>query len=277
MFRRLNIASLSVIQLLTLLFVAGSVETTKGQKFTLGVKAGGSLTWAGFGDKEAKDNFNSRMKPGFNAGILIGFPLKDKYDLILEGGVSQKGRIITFNENPVWRNNLTMRMTDMSMMLRRNFEFMLRKDTPAKGFIGIGPEISYWINSQGFIQVTDGQKYKYDVVFGADANPDVAGGYTLALENVNRWLFSINLGAGLKAPLRNNKFITTEIRFASGHTFLGKEDSAFMERFIWGPGAMQDTMKTNMKTVSLSVAYTVDIDVKEKRKGKSTIKKKLRR
>ncbi len=277
MIRRLNLAYLKSIRLLALLFVVGSVGTASGQKFTLGVKAEGSLTWAGFGDKEAKDTFSSRMKPGFGASLLIGFPLKENYDLMLEGGLSQSGRIITFNDNPEWRNNLTMRTVDMGMVLRRNFDFMLRKDTPARGFVGIGPEISYWMHSHGSIAVTDGPKYKYDVAFTENPDPDVAGGYLLTLQEVNRWLFSLNFGAGIKAPLRNNRFITTELRFSSGHTFLGKENSAFMERFLWGPGSMQDTMKTNMKTVSLSVAYTIDVDIKESRKGKSTIKKKLRR
>ncbi len=271
-----NLAYPIVIRLLTLLLVVGTAGTSYGQKFTLGIKAKGSLTWAGFGDKEAKDTFGSRMKPGFGAAILIGFPLKDKYDLMLEGGVSQSGRILTFNDNPEWRNNLTMRTVDMGMLLRRNFEFMLKKDTPAKGFVALGPEISYWINSNGFITVTDGPKYRYDVAFESDEEGGNSG-YLLKLQDVNRWLFSLNIGAGLRAPLRNNRFITTEIRFTSGHTFLGKENSAFMERFIWGPGSMQDTMRTNMKTVSLIVAYTIDIDVKEKRKGKSTIKKKLKR
>lgn len=277
MIRRLNIGYLLVTQPLALLFVVGSVATVNAQKFTLGVKAEGSLTWAGFGDKEAKDTFSSRMKPGFGASLLIGFPLKEAYDLMLEGGLSQSGRIITFNSNPEWRNNLTMRTVDMGMVLRRNFDFMLRKDTPARAFVGIGPEISYWMHSQGFIAITDGPKYEYDTAFGNDSDSDVAGGYVLMLQDVNRWLFSLNFGAGVKAPLRNNRFITTELRFSSGHTFLGKENSAFMERFLWGPGSMQDTMKTNMKTVSLSVAYTIDVDIKESRKGKSTIKKKLKR
>lgn len=277
MINKRNIASVQVIRLCVCLFVVASGPAGMAQKFSLGVKGGASLTWPGFGDKEAKDVFNRKLKPGYHAGFIIGFPLKDNYNLILEGGASRKGRIITFNESPEWENNMSMYMTDMSMLLRRSFRFMLRKDTPAEGFINIGPEINYWLNSSGYVRATDGPKYKYDVVFGEDANPDVGGDYTLSLQRVNRWLFSLGVGVGLKAPLGNNRFITTELRFLSGHTYLGKSDSAWMERFIWGDGGMQDTMKTNLKTVSLNVAYTVDIDLKEKRKGKSTIKKKLKK
>jgi hypothetical protein len=277
MIKNWNLGAAPVIQLLVLLFILFSFHPVASQKFTLGVKGGGSLTWPGFGDKEAKDVFNRRLKPGFNAGIIIGFPLKENYNLLLEGGVSQKGRILTFNSDPTWKNDITIRMTDMSMMLRRSFPFMLRKDTPSEWFVNIGPEINYWIHSNGYLQVTDGPKYKYDVIFGEDYNPDASGGYTMTLKDMNRWLFSLGVGVGLKSPLGRNRFISTELRFLSGHTFLGKANSAWMERFLWNEGSMQDTMKTNLKTVSLNIAYTLDIDIKEKRKGKSTIKKKLKK
>jgi hypothetical protein len=277
MIKNRNIAPLHVIRLCVWLFIVCLSPVSLAQKFTLGVKGGGSLTWPGFGDKEAKDVFHRKLKPGYHAGIIIGFPLKDNYNLLLEGGASRKGRIITFNDDPKWENNMSMYMTDMSMMLRRSFRFMLNKNTPAEGFINIGPEINYWLNSSGFVRVTDGPKYKYDVLFAADSEPDVQGDYTLSLQRVNRWLFSLGIGAGIKAPLGNNRFISAELRFLSGHTFLGKADSAWMERFIWGDGGMQDTMKTNLKTVAFNIAYTLDIDLKEKNKGKSTIKKKLKK
>ncbi len=272
-----NNASVHVLQLCVWLLIISSGPVGLAQKFTLGLKGGASFTWPGFGDKEGRDVFNRRIKPGYHAGFVVGFPLKNNYEVLLEGGASRKGRIVTFNDNPKWENNMSMYMTDMSMMLRRSFRFMLKKDTPAEGFINIGPEINYWFNSSGFVRVTDGPKYKYDVVFGADADPDVGGNYTLSLQQVNRWLFSLGVGVGLKAPLGNSRFITTELRFLSGHTFLGKSESAWMDRFIWGDGGMQDTMKTNLKTVALNISYTIDIDLKEKNKGKSTIKKKLKK
>jgi hypothetical protein len=275
-----NIKPVYVIQLIALLFVLFSSRTGVSQKFSLGVKGTGSLTWAAFGDREARDVFGRKLKPGYGAAFIIGFPLRDRYDLLLEAGGASRGRILTFNDDPMWRNNLTIRTADVAMMLRRSVKFRLKKDTPAEGFINLGPEISYWINSNGFLQVTEGPKYRYDFIFDGEIEPSSGGNYRIYAQDMNRWLFSLGIGVGLKAPITKTKYVTTELRFSSGHTFLGKSNSVDQNSIaglIWGEGNMQDTMKTNLKTVSLSVAYTVDVDKKEKRKGKSTIKKKIRR
>lgn len=266
-----------VIQLRILLFVLLLPMVGVAQKFTLGVKAGGSLTWPGFGEQEDRDTFDWRFKPGFNAAVLVGFPLSNNYGLYLEAGASQKGRTLTFNEQTGWKNSMTMRMTDMSMWLRKSYKFLLKKDTPSEWFWSIGPEINYWLSSDGYVQVQDGKKFPYEVVFSLNSEGATPEKSIMTMKDYNRWLFSLGVGVGLKAPLTPKKFITTELRFISGHTFLGTQNSSYMEGFIWGDGNMQDTMKTNLKTIQLSVAYTVDFDKVDRRKGKSTIKKKLKK
>jgi hypothetical protein len=125
--------------------------------------------------------------------------------------------------------------------------------------------------------VGEGPKYKYDLLF--EDEPASGEGYTLRAREVNRWLFSLGIGVGLKVPLHQRQHLTTELRFLSGHTFLGKANSTYkgMESIIWDDGNMQDTMKTNLKTVNFTIAYTLDFDVIQSRKGKSTIKKRLKR
>jgi hypothetical protein len=263
--------------LLILLFILISTSQGMGQKFALGVKAGASLTLPGFGEEEDKETFDRLVKPGFNAAVLIGFPLKNNYSLYIEAGASQKGRILTFNNNNSWKNNMTMRMTDMSMWLRKSYKFTLRKDTPGEFFWSIGPEINYWLSSTGFVQVEDGMKFNYEVVFGNHPEGATPESSIMTLENYNRWLFSLGAGVGLKAPITTKKFITVELRLLSGHTFLGKQDSSNMEGYIWGEDNMQDTMKTNLKSLTFTVAYTIDFDKVDRRKGKSTIKKKLKK
>jgi hypothetical protein len=267
----------SVVQLLIVLFIVFSMQVGYAQKYSLGIKGGPSITWPAFGDSEARDVFNRRLKPGFNAGAFIGFPLKNNYDLLIEGGYSRKGRILTFNEGHDWQNAMNLNMIDMSMWLRKSFIFMLKKNTPAEGFINIGPEINYWLNGNGYIRVGEGPKYRYDILF--EDEPSSGERYEMRVKDVNRWLFSLGLGFGVKMPLHRRQHLTTEFRFLSGHTFLGRANSSDhgMESIIWGDGNMQDTMKTNLKTLNVILAYTLDFDVKEGRKGKSTLKKKLKR
>ena len=91
------------------------------------------------------------------------------------------------------------------------------------------------------------------------------------VKDVNRWLFGLVAGAGVKAPLLKGQHITTELRFVSGHTFLGKKDSSHIEILTF-----QDTMKTNLKSLCLNISYTIDLDIQEGRKGKSTLDKQMK-
>jgi hypothetical protein len=260
----------SLPKVLLFLIICLANQSIQAQKYSVGVRAGVSYTWPGFGDKEAKDEFNRGFKPGYHGGIFISFPLKNKYDLFLEGGASRKGRVMTIEENG-WKNNLTLGMVDMSMLLRKSFTFMLKKNTPADAFVNIGPEINYWFQAKGKL-VVQGVDYPYDIEYDV-AIEDRNDYNKLYVENVNRWLFGIGIGFGLKAPLGRNKHLTTELRFNSGHTFLGKKESPDRKLLI----GYNDTFKTNLKTISISFAYSIDLDVIERRKGKSTINKKLKR
>lgn len=267
---------LPVIQLLLVLFTFVFVQEGWTQKYSLGVKAGASITWPGFGEPEFDEIYNRRLTPGFSAALLLGFPLKHHYDILFEAGYSQRGRILTVDQGVLWQNNMTMQLADMNMMLRKSFKFRLKKDTPSEVFFGLGPEISYWIASSGFIQAEDGLKYNYKVLFDEPA-PENTLEMHYALEDPNRWLFSLGIGAGVKAPLRKGHFLTTEFRFSSGHTFLGSARGATLRPVIVNLDDLEKNMKTNLKAFNISLAYTIDFDRVERRKGKSTIKKKLRK
>jgi hypothetical protein len=246
-----------------------SVSITSAQKFTIGVKGGVSLNWAGFGDKVQKDTFSASPSFGYMGGFQIGFPLKRDFQLMIEGGYSRKSRTLTFDRDR-WVNRTAFNMAEGNMLLRKTYRFYLEKNVPSVWFFEIGPEINYVINAHGRIVVNDGIPNKYKVIYQGE--PDYTFDH-MFYKDGNRWLFGLVLGVGFKAPLRNNKFITTQFRFTSGHTFLGKKGSK-SEINIFG---FEDTLITNIKSISVSAAYTLDFDVQQSRKGKSTLQKKIKK
>jgi hypothetical protein len=251
----------------TVTFLCAS--TVCGQKFTIGLKGGVAVNWAGFGDKIQKDTFSTRPSFGYSGGFQIGFPLKKDFQLMLEGGYVRKIRTITFDRDR-WVNSTVFNMAEGNMLLRKTYRFYLEKNIPSEWFFEVGPEINYVINANGKIVVNDGLPNKYKVVY--EKEPDYSFDH-MFYENGNRWLFGLALGVGFKAPLRRNQFITTQLRFTSGHTFLGKKNSSSTIN-IFG---FEDTLITNNKSVSVSAAYTLDFDVQQSRKGKSTLQKKIKR
>lgn len=240
------------------------------QKFSVGFRAGGSFNWASFRDKDQKDTFSVKASPGFTIGTLVGFPLKNNYSVIIEGGFSQKGRVL---KEGLLENHATYRFVDGSLLLRKAYKFQLGDNIPAEWFVNIGPEVGYWLSGKGYF-TAGGAQYPYQVEF--DNVPDGDMNF-LYYNSANRLFFALILGVGFKAPLKNNTAITTELRFISGHTNLGNNKYEYPPR-EWYSSLLNynDTLRMNLKVISLSVAYTFDFDRVESRKGKSTIKKKLK-
>lgn len=242
------------------------------QKYSMGIRGAGTFNWASFRDKDQKDTFDLKPSTGFSIAGLIGFPLKNNYSVIIEGGFSQKGRVL--REKGIIDNHATYRFVDGSMLLRKAYKFQLSKNIPAEWFFNIGPEVGYWLSGKGYF-TAGGPKYPYQIEF--DRAPDGDMGY-LYYNSANRVFFSLVLGVGVKAPLKNNTAISAELRFVSGHTNLGANKYAYPVR-EWYASLLNynDTMRMNLKTVSLSVAYTYDFDKVEARKGKSTVKKRMKK
>jgi len=241
-----------------------------GQQFSIGVKAGALINWGSFGDKDDKAEYSHKIKPGFYAAGLVFFPLKNKYSFQTEFGFSQRGRKISFNED-TWENNAVYYFADASMLLRRSFPLNLGPNIPSQWFINVGPHVSYWISGKG--KINAGGSYSYNVVFDEmPLEPSAPDFDKMYLYDINRWLFGIDVGVGFSAPLKQNRKLTTELRFTSGHTFFGSKTSASNRTL-----GFTDNLRANEKILSLTVAYTIDVNVQASRKGKSTKDKEVKR
>ena len=245
-------------------------STAYSQKFTFGAKAGPLVSWANFGDKDDKEQFTHKPKPGGSVAALVIFPLKHQYSLQTEFGFSQQGRTISFNEN-TWVNKATYYYLDGAMVLRREFPLYLGKDIPSQWFIDIGPRISYWLGGHGTINA--GGSYDYDIVFGPmPETPTEPDFNTMYITDENRWLFGVDIGVGFIAPIRHNRKLLTELRFTSGHTYFGTPHSAGNRTL-----GFSDDLRSNQKTVSLTLAYLLPVDVQKNHTGKSTKDKEVKR
>ena len=239
-----------------------------GQKFSLGVKAGPSVTFGRFQDSDSRDNFSTRVKPGFTIGGLVQFPLKGNYFFLSEFAYSRKGKKVLFNDN-TWTNNSTFTFIDLSMAIRKSYAFLLKPNVRSNFFVNVGPSIEYWLSGDGTIEAT-GPPAKFNIAFNQPPNGNFdTNFYTEA----NRWLFGINLGIGTDAPITPTHRIYTEIRFTLGQTNLGEKNST-SELGIIG---FEDDLKMNLKTITLSAAYTFAFDLKESKMGKSTKDKVIKR
>jgi hypothetical protein len=238
------------------------------QSFSIGVKAGVSVNWASFGDKDQKDTFKTKPVFGYSAGFQIGFPLKNNYEFLAEGGFSKEGRKLTYGTSEHLQNLTTYNFAEGTMLLRRNFKVNFAKNVPGTWFLAAGPEVAYWMSSKGYFYGAE-KGPAYEVVFDEQADGTLNKMY---LNEVNRWLWGIVLSAGVKAPLQGHQKIAAELRFVSGHTYLGNRHSSLLADINF-----MDTQLTNLKSFNIVVTYFFDFNVQESRKGKSTLKKHLKK
>lgn len=239
------------------------------QKLSLGVKGGPLALWSAYGDKDDRQEFDSKPKLGYSASGIIGFPLKKKYACIFEGGYSQRGRKVIFN-NGFSQNNATYRFTDFSLLLQRSFSFNLSKNVVADWYFSIGPQISYWLNGDGVVGSVDNEGQAYTIVFDEEFTGLIDN--KMYLNDINRWLFGLNFGLGMQAPLGGARKLNVELRFISGHTYFGERNSA---SYSWQN--FEDNLRSNEKILSLTAAYVINVDLKDRKQGRSTKDKEVKR
>jgi hypothetical protein len=228
------------------------------------------MTWSAYPDKDDQGDTQIRPKFGFHGSGIIIFPLKKDYSCVIEGGFSQRGRKVRFANGTI-ENNSSHQFFDASMLLRRAFKFQLADNIPADWFVNIGPHISYWIGGKGTIGPVDSDGSPYKIQF-ADTL-DLSDFETMYLIDANRWLFGIDIGVGMDAPLGRGKKINAELRFTWGHTFFGQRTTA---NYSW-VDFTDNNLRANERILTIAVAYIFDVDLKERKKGRSTKDKEVNR
>jgi hypothetical protein len=268
--KKLLIDKLPFISLLLMVFLSSDLYA---QKFSLGIKAGPLGMKSTYGDKDEGKLIDDKVKWGYYTAAFISFPLKDHYSCVVETGFSRKGRNVYF-DNGDSKNFATYHFIDGALLLRRSFKLYLGKNIPADWFVNIGPHISYWLNGKGTLGNKDSDGTAYDIKFTKSGTGDVTDFNTVYMVDANRWLFGVDIGVGMTAPIRSTTRIMAELRFTWGHTYYGGIQTA---NYSSWSGFKDRNMKANEKVLSFTIAYMLDFNVQEGRKGHSTKDKEVKR
>ena len=236
------------------------------QKFSIGIKLGPSVTFASYPDRDQRDQFKTQPKFGMGGQVFVNFPLsRTGYTFLSEAGYAIRGRKFKIkSDGGEFVNNATYQFVELSMGLRKSFNLKLVENIPSKWFINIGPNIQYWVNGKGKLQNTE-----YKVVFNQPPDGDL---YTNYINDPNRWFFGIDVGIGADAPINSKQKVRVELRTTFGQTYLGKKTATSnLSTIVW-----QDDLRSNLKTISLTGAYTLDFDMRNMKMGKSNTTKSVK-
>lgn len=228
------------------------------------------MTWSVYGDDYDGRNTDGKLKFGYYGAGIISFPLKDNYSCVIEGGFSQKGRNVRFED---MKNEATYYFIDAALLLRKSFHIQLGKNIPATCFVNVGPHISYWLGGKGVIGDKNGDGVDYKIKFVDTLRLDQADFKTMYMVEANRWLFGADIGIGMTAPIRSTQRVLVEFRFTWGHTFYGGQTSARYSDINF----TDTNMRSNERVLSITAAYMFDFDLREAKKGRSTKDKEVKR
>lgn len=276
MFNALNSLIFCIVTtFLTVVTVVGQeLETPKESpfdvhsydKFIWGFRAGLNVTTPHFEDPDARKALDGQPTIGWTIGALGQFKLTNRYAFQAELGYSKKTSRFTY-DGGASENRMDMDFIDLSLLLRRRYMFEWGKNIRSDVFIGVGPNINYWLSAQGTFNNPSGST-PYNIIM--DGTPD-ANYNNMYLNGVNRWLFGIDLGVGINAPITAHQKIFIEFRATLGQTNLGGSGSEAFINLVGFNGStfQQNLLKSNLKTFSITAAYTFSTNYVESKMGRS--------
>ena len=266
-----------------LLFVIVAVPSP-AQVIRAGIKGGFQVSWVNFDASAQKDKVNAYPVPGFNAGAVLAFKVRDRYFLHTEYLYSTKGKVITGDKkslaNGVYDPNLKDKVVysfiDIPVIFTIHFKGKAGKSKQFKWFAGAGPVFSYWLGGRGKITSGDIMEsaykpaIKYKIQFGGEnEDPEVVN-----VPDANRWQLGLTIGGGLVFEPDPKHRIIMDVRHEYGHTRLGKSNA--IHNVFPAAAIYQDNLQARNNGVRFSLMYVVEYntDPKSRNKGKSTIREK---
>lgn len=234
----------------------------------VGPEVGVNYSWTSFRDDDLKNTFRQKPMVGFHAGGHIAFKVRNRFFLHASLLYSTKGREMTSRFDATLKDRARFNFIDMPINYTVDFRGRIGKSKEFKYFLGIGPNLSYWLGGKGRLFNSDFEEnfkdelsYKIKFAEATDEQEDDE----LRIANANRLQLGLNMTAGIVfEPWHKQRFMFS-VRYELGHTYLAKSDGVFIGTYYSEP------LKSRNQGFRISLNYLYDLKTEERKKGKSTI------
>jgi hypothetical protein len=238
----------------------------------VGPEVGVNYSWTSFHDKELKEVYQMNPTVGFHVGGHIAFKVRKRFFLHTSILYSTKGRTLNGKLDGMLKNSARYNFIDMPINYTVDFRGRIGKGKEFKYFLGIGPNISYWLGGRGKLYNSELEEnnvgeLSYKINF-SNSEDDEQMSDEMRVERPNRLQLGLNLMAGIVfEPWHKQRFMFS-VRYELGHTYLAKSDGVFVDTYFYDP------LKSRNQGFRISLAYLVDLKTEERKKGKSTLDKR---
>ena len=240
-----------------------------------GIKAGAQLSWVRSDDRAFRESVKIKPVPGYNAGFVLSFKVKDRYFLHTEYLYSTKGKIIKGRTDKLLEDRVTYNYIDVPLLYNIHFKGSVGT-RQFKWYAGAGPLFSYCLGGKGRINADDFEQnnfppIEYTIRLG-ERGEDLSEYDIIYVKDVNRLQLGFTFGGGILLEPAHSGKVMIDLRFELGHTWMGTATSA---DYVL-PVTYDDNLKTRNMGLRLSVMYLFErnLDKKVRNKGKSNLKPK---
>lgn len=239
----------------------------------IGPMAGGQLSWTKFDNKDLYDSYSLKPVWGYHAGANISLKVRNRFFLHTSFLFSTKGRRLEGKLDPLLSNRVRYNYIDVPIIYAVDFRGHLGNGKEFKFYAGIGPNVSYWLGGKGKLYNSDldenaefaSRDLEYTIVFGEEAGELSSNQMNVA--DPNRIQLGLNVATGLVFEPQANQRILLMLRYELGHSFLSGESNG-----IFSTTYYEDVLQSRNKGIRLSVSYMIDLQLENRKRGKSTIK-----
>lgn len=239
----------------------------------MGPVAGPQLSWVSYDDKGNRNLYSQYPTVGFHGGFGCSFRVHKTFFLHTALLYSQKGKRLSGKEDELLKQHTNYRFIELPMYYTVEFRQRVGKTRQYKWFLGLGPNVSYWMGGRGTLENTQlsellVNRINYRVVFSK--KPGEFADDEMNVTDPNRFQFGLVFAGGIVLePLGYQKIMVT-MRYELGHSFMsptGVGQFNLTNEYF-------DDMRVRPQGFRLSFSYLIDLKTEESKKGKSTINKK---
>lgn len=262
----MNLKNLLVL-LLLIISLSSKAQVLVGPIF------GPQISWVSFDDKDNARRYKQTPVLGFHAGANLSFRVQKRFFLHTALLYSEKGKQLERKNDNMFENKAKYKYIEMPLAYTVEFITKTGTNRQFKWYLGLGPNISYLLSGKGTLSSSELDEIlinpiKYKMAF--EKSEDEVANNEMAVQDPNRLQLGLNLSSGLVfEPLGLGKIMLT-FRYEFGHSFFSKDGRGILTQ----SNDYVDDLKVRNQGFRLSAAYLIDLKTDQKKKGKSTIRKK---
>lgn len=241
----------------------------------VGPVAGANLSWISSDDDDHKQFYGNSPVVGYHVGADVSFRVQKRFFLNTSLLYSTKGKAESGKIDPLYNNTVVYKYIEMPIIYTAEFKGNFGGAREFKWYVGVGPTVSYWLGGRGKLRSSDlmetsVRELDYKIVF--HKNPEEVGDNEMVVQNPNRIQLGVNLATGLVLEPVGFQKIIVMLRYEIGHSFLSGESNGVVSGVTYA-----DDMRVRNHGFRLSLAYVVDLKTADRKKGKSTLDKKIKK